>query len=165
MLQTINKSLSKNYYKAGREWPYKDVKPRIIAETYMEDNEDGELRDYKFFAFDGEVKALFIATDRGRKDTETKFDFFDENFNHLEFTNGHPNSDILPHKPKNFEKMKQLAAILSKGIPHARIDFYEVDEKVLFGEITFSHWSGMVPFEPDKWDYNFGEWINIKQLQ
>ncbi len=161
----INKSLSKNYYKAGREWPYKDVKPRIIAETYMEDNEDGELRDYKFFAFDGEVKALFIATDRGRKDTETKFDFFDENFNHLEFTNGHPNSDILPHKPKNFEKMKQLAAILSKGIPHARIDFYEVDEKVLFGEITFSHWSGMVPFEPDKWDYNFGEWINIKQLQ
>ena len=161
----INKSLSKNYYKAGREWAYKDVKPRIIAETYMEDNEDGELRDYKFFAFDGEVKALFIATDRGLKDTETKFDFFDENFNHLEFTNGHPNSDILPHKPKNFEKMKQLAAILSKGIPHARIDFYEVDEKVLFGEITFSHWSGMVPFEPDKWDYNFGEWINIKQLQ
>lgn len=157
----INKSMKNNYFLEGREWPYKNVKPRIIAEVYMEDTTDKALRDYKFFAFDGEVKALFIATDREKDYVETKFDFFDRNFEHLDFRNGHPNAAVQPRKPRNYEEMVHLAQILSKGIPQVRIDFYEVNGRVYFGEITFYHWSGMVPFEPDEWDYKFGEWIKI----
>ena len=158
----IEKSLKYNYYKnGGREWPYKDVKPRIIAEQYMEDEKTGELRDYKFFCFDGEVKALFIASDRFAEGEETKFDFFDADFNHLPFTNGHPNAKVWPEKPEKFEEMKELAAKLSAGIPQARIDFYEVNGKVYFGKITFFHWGGMKPFDPEEWDYKFGEWITL----
>ena len=161
-VKKLNACLKHNFYYAQREWPYKNVKPRIIAEKYMEDNETHELRDYKFFAFDGRVKALFIASDRGSKE-ETKFDFFDENFNHLPFTNGHPNADIIPKKPQQFELMKELASKLSKKIPQVRVDFYEVNGKVYFGEITFFHWSGMTPFEPEEWDYKFGEWIELPE--
>ena len=153
--------LKHSFYWGMREWPYKDVKPRVIAEQYMED-ETGELRDYKFFCFDGEVKALFIASDR-TKDVETKFDFFDENFNHLPFTNGHPYADVPPSKPVCFEEMKRLASVLSKGIPQVRVDFYEIRGKVYFGEMTFSHWSGMTPFVPEEWDYKFGDWINLSE--
>ena len=162
--QKINTCLKKNYYWHGREWPYKNVKPRIIAEKYLEDKSDQELRDYKFFAFDGKVKALFIATDRADSSTETKFDFFDENFKHLPFTNGHPNAKEIPHKPKNFETLKMLAGKLSEGIPQLRVDFYEADGKVYFGEMTFFHWSGMTPFVPEEWDYTFGSWIDLERL-
>lgn len=157
----LEKSLKKNYYLTGREWPYKNVKPRIIAEQYMEDSHDCELRDYKFFAFDGDVKAVFIATDRESEVEETKFDFFDMDFNHLPFTNGHPNAQEIPHKPVQFEKMKELAAVLSRGIPHVRVDFYEVDGRIYFGELTFSHWSGLKPFNPPEWDEIFGSWITL----
>lgn len=157
----INKCLKKNYYYHLREWPYKDVKPRIIAEQYMEDAEYGELRDYKFFAFDGRVEALFIATDRQKKDEETKFDFFDREYQHLSFKNGHPNAEILPQKPVCFDEMVLLAEKLSAGIPHVRVDFYEVDGKIYFGEMTFFHWSGLMPFEPKEWDKTFGSWIKI----
>lgn len=148
-------------YWYGREWPYKDVKPLILAEQYMEDTETEELRDYKFFCFNGEAKALFVATDRQVKGTETKFDFFDMEYNHLPITNGHPNADTPPLKPKCFEDMKVLAEKLSVGIPHLRVDFYEVNGKVYFGELTFSHWSGLVPFKPEEWDYKFGEWLEL----
>lgn len=159
--QTLNKYLHRRYYWRNREWPYKNVKPRIIAEQYMEDSKYHELRDYKFFCFDGEVKALFIASDRQKKGEETKFDFFDADYNHLDLRNGHPNSEVLPAKPQSFELMKQLAAKLSKGTPHVRVDFYEVNGKCYFGELTFSHWSGLVGFEPEEWDNTFGEWIKI----
>ena len=161
----IQKSLNRNYYYSNREWPYKNVKPRIIAESYMEDEETAELRDYKFFCFNGQVKALFIATERASKTEETKFDFFDENFSHLPFTNGHPNADVCPKKPVNFEKMKELAEILSKEIPLLRVDFYEVNGKIYFGELTFSHWSGFMPFEPEEWDYKFGEMLVLPKDQ
>ena len=156
----ISKCLKTDYYKISKEWPYKNVKPRIIAEEYMEDENDKELRDYKFFCFDGEVKALFIATERQEAE-ETKFDFFDMKYNHLPFTNGHPNAKELPKKPNGFNEMVRLSKILSVGIPHVRVDFYEVNEKIYFGELTFYHWSGMTPFEPEEWDYTFGSWINL----
>jgi hypothetical protein len=158
-INKLRRGLRQNYYRRNREWPYKNVVPRIIAEQYMEDEKTQELRDYKFFCFDGEVKALFIASERMKKGEETKFDFFDENFEHLPFTNGHPNADELPKKPICFEEMKLLAGKLSQGIPHVRVDFYDVNGKVYFGEMTFFHWSGFKPFEPEKWDYIFGNWI------
>lgn len=159
----IEECLRHNFYYGQREWPYKNVPHRIIAEQYMEDSKTKELRDYKFFTFNGEVKALFIATERGSKE-ETKFDFFDADFKHLPFTNGHPNAPAMPEKPECFNEMKRLAAKLSEGIPQARIDLYEVDGKVYFGEITFFHWSGFKPFEPEEWDYKFGEWVKLPNV-
>ena len=156
----IEKSLKRNYYRQNREWPYKDVKPRIIIEELIIDKKYKELRDYKFFCFSGKCKLMFIATDRQAR-SETCFDFFDEKFNHLPFTNGHPNAKKLPDKPQNFDLMIKLAEKISKDQPQLRIDFYEVDGKVYFGEITFFHWSGMMPFVPEEWDYKFGDLINI----
>lgn len=159
------KSLRRNFYYMGFEWPYKDVKPRIIAETYMEDSTLKELRDYKFFCFDGNVKALFIATERQKEGVDVKFDFFDENFNHLALKQGHENAITVPEKPVSFEEMKTLASILSKNIPHVRVDFYEVDGKIYFGEMTFFHHGGWTPFEPKEWDIIFGNWLNIPQKE
>lgn len=158
--EKINKSMKKNYFYWGREWPYKEVKPRIIAEQYMEDHADGELRDYKFFCFDGEPKAMFVATDRGKK--QTKFDFFDLQFKHLDIKQHYPNSKEKIKRPNQFEKMIELSKKISKGLKHARVDFYEVDGKVYFGEITFYHFSGFEPFEPREWDLTFGDWIDLK---
>ncbi|MXP74790.1 glycosyl transferase [Lachnospiraceae bacterium WCA-9-b2] len=157
----LSKSLRTNYYRFGREWPYKDVQPRIIAEKYMEDKNTEELRDYKFFVFNGVVKAMFIATDRFKKGDETKFDFFDMEYRHLPLTNGHPNSNVIPKKPETFMEMKQLASKIAENLPNARVDFYEVNGRSYFGEITFYHWSGMTPFEPQEWDRKFGDWITL----
>jgi len=157
----IEKSLRRNYYKHSREWPYKDVKPRIIAEQYMEDRSTKELRDYKFFCFDGVAKALFIASDRQKKGEDTKFDFYDIDFKHLPFTNGHPNADVAPQKPERYQEMINLAERLATGFPHLRVDFYEVNGVVYFGELTFYHWSGFQPFVPEEWDATFGDWIKL----
>ena len=155
----LNKALSVNFYYYNREWVYKDIKPRIIAEQYMEDSRDKELRDYKIFCFNGVPTYMFIATDRAIH--ETKFDFFDMDFKHLDFTQHYPNSPIPVHKPESFEEMKELARRLSEGLRHVRVDFYEVNGKVYFGEITFYHHGGTTPFEPEEWDYRFGELIEL----
>lgn len=159
--EKIDSCLKKNFYCSGREWPYKNVKPRVLAEAYMEDEKTAELRDYKFFCFDGKAKALFVASERQKEGEETKFDFFDMDYNHIPVTNGHPNADIPPEKPEKFDQMRNLAEKLSEGIPHLRVDFYEVNGKVYFGELTFAHWSGMVSFDPEEWDETFGSWINL----
>ena len=156
----LEKSLKSDYYYTSKEWPYKTVVPRIIAEKYMED-ESGELCDYKLFCFDGKMKALFIATDRFTSGEETKFDFFDENFNHLPFTNGHPNATKPIKKPESFQQMKDLAEKLSQKIPHVRVDFYCTNGKIYFGELTFFHWGGFKRFEPEEWDFKFGEWFKL----
>ncbi len=161
----LERGLKKSFYYFGREYPYKDVKHRIIAESYMEDDSVQELRDYKFFTFNGKVRALFVAADRQTKGKCTTFDFFDENYNHLPIVQGHPNAEVTPKKPEKFEEMKMLAERLAEGIPHVRVDFYEVNGKVYFGEMTFFHFSGFVPFEPREWDYKFGEWLDISTIK
>jgi len=150
--------LKRNYYIYSREWPYKNVKPRIIAERYLEDSKQGELRDYKFFTFGGEPKVLYIAQGRGKGEA-TVADFFDMDFNHLPFTIDHDMAAVPPQKPVQFEEMKRLAAILSEGTPQLRVDFYEVDGRVYFGEMTFFHCSGLCPFHPEEWDRIFGDWV------
>ena len=160
-VRVIKKSLSNNYYYFGYEWPYKNVKPRIIAEPYIEDSVTKELRDYKFFCFNGKVKALFIATDRNVKGVDVKFDFFDETFHHLPFKQGHENAATMPQKPVCFEEMKQLASRLSEGFPHVRVDLYEVDGRVFFGEMTFFHHGGWTKFDPEEWDEIFGSWLSL----
>lgn len=157
----IEKCLKTNFYKKNREWVYKDVRPQIIAEQYMEDKKTADLRDYKFFCFNGKAKALFVATDRQTPGEEVKFDFFDMEYNHINVRNGHQNAEVLPAKPAKFDLMVELAEALSENIPHVRVDFYEVNEHVYFGEMTFYHFSGMVNFEPEEWDYTFGSWITL----
>ena len=160
--KTIEHAMKREYYVNTREWPYKDVPHRIIAEKYMVDESGYELKDYKFFVFDGRVEAMFIATDRSAQ-TETCFDFFDREFNHLPFTNGHPNAQKQILRPSRFEEMIEIAEKLGEGIPHCRVDLYNISGEIYFGEITFFHWSGMKKFEPEEWDYKFGSWIKLPE--
>ncbi len=156
--KNINACLKQNYFLLGREWPYENIKPRIIAEPFLEDKKTNELRDYKFFVFDGVVKALFIASDR-QKPVDTKFDFYSRDFCHMDLRQGHPNSSLLPDKPQNFDLMISLSEKLGREMPHVRVDFYEVNGKALFGELTFFHHGGWTPFDPEEWDYTFGSWL------
>lgn len=158
----LTKAFKQDLYKHSREWPYKNVKRRIIAEEYLEDKKTGELRDYKFFCFDGKVKALFVATDRQKRE-EPYFNFFDGDYNELDLKQGHPRNPVPPEKPLCFEEMKEVASKLSRGIPHVRVDLYEANGKVYFGEMTFYHFGGMVPFEPPKWDEEFGAMIQLPE--
>ena len=155
----LNRSLKASIYKNFKEWPYKNVKPRILAEKYMID-ESGELRDYKFYCFNGKPKVFLVASERFSGHS-TYFDYFDMDGNHLPFTQGGENNPIQPKLPSTFEEMKNAAQKLSKGIPHVRIDLYSVYEKVYFGEFTFFDSSGLESFTPYEWDEKFGEWIKL----
>lgn len=157
----LEHGLTFDVFKDGREWPYKNVKPRIIAEAYMEDTSLGELRDYKFFTFGGEPKVVHIVSNRQNPNEETYGDFFDMDYLHLDLTIGHNNAPILPKKPKNFEKMIEFSRILSKGTKHLRVDFYEVNGQLYFGELTFFHDSGFGDIRPIEWDKIMGEWIDL----
>lgn len=160
--RSLTRSLQRDYYKVHREWPYKDVTRRIIAEPYLEDKETGELRDYKFFAFDGKVELMFVVSDRHKDGEEAKFDYFDREYKpFVGMRNGHINSQVFPKKPKNFEHMVRYAELLSKGLPHVRVDFYEVNEKLYFGELTFFNRSGFIPFDPIEWDEILGGFIKL----
>lgn len=156
----IEKSMGRNYYYVGREWPYKNVKPRIIAEEFLEDAGDSELRDYKFFTFGGVPRVVYITQGRAAAGRTTA-DFFDMDFNHLDMKMDHDHAPIPPHPPKNFEQMKELAAVLSQGIPQLRVDFYEVNGRVYVGELTFFHCGGMVSVKPDSWARRFSDWIQL----
>ena len=156
----LSQGMMNDFYIKNREWPYKHVQKRIIAEKYMEDSRTSELRDFKFFCMDGVCRAMFVATDRMSKE-EPYFDFYDSEFNHLPMTQGHPNNPDVIEKPNSFETMKQLAQALSTGIPHVRCDFYEVNGKPFFGEMTFYHYGGLVPFHPENVDKEWGEWIQL----
>ena len=155
--EKLRSALKTSHYLRFREWSYKGLKPRIIAESYMGD----DIADYKFFCFDGKPQVMFVATERSGPQ-ETKFDFFDMNYQHLDFRNGHPNASQLPPKPQKFDQMKELAAKLSAGLPQVRLDFYEIEGRIYFGEYTLYHWSGFMPFEPDSADEWMGEFYNIE---
>lgn len=158
--EKIETSLATDFYKVGREWPYKNVPHRIIAEQYMIDDDLGELKDYKFYCFNGEPKYLFIASDRNKGGQEVKFDYFDINFNRLQLKNAaHPNSTYDIKQPETFHEMIKIAAELSSGIPQVRIDLYEVNGHVYFGEYTFFSGGGWKPFDPEEYAYIWGEQI------
>lgn len=158
--KNLTKGLQQDYYLTGREWPYKNVPRKIIAEKYMED-ETGQLRDYKFYCFNGEPKIIMINSDR--EIGKTKADYFDMDFHWLDFKWGYDHAPVKPLKPKNFEKMKEFAAVLSKDIPELRVDFYEADNKIYFGELTFFDGSGFDKIEPKEWDDKLGEWIVLPE--
>lgn len=158
----LRKGLAQDYYLTGREWPYKDVSRKIIAEQYMEDTKTKELRDYKFYCFSGIPKIIMVNSGRG--DGETTADYYDMDRNYLDFTWGYPHSNNVHILPENFELMKQLATVLSADIPHIRIDFYEVNGKVYIGELTFFDGSGFDIIVPESWDFQIGSWIEIDEV-
>lgn len=159
--KNLTKGLQQDYYLTGREWPYKNVSRKIIAEKYMED-ETGQLRDYKFYCFNGEPKIIMINSDR--EIGKTKADYFDMHFNWIDLKWGYEHALVKPSKPINFKKMKELAVVLSKNIPELRVDFYEVNNKIYFGELTFFDGSGFDKIEPKEWDKKIGDWIDYTNL-
>ena len=154
----LERSMSYDYFWHGREWPYKNVKHRIIAEKYMEDCETQELRDYKIYTFEGKAMFCMINQNRG---IDTRADYFDRQFNRLKLQWGYKPADVAPQKPRNFEKMFELAEMLCKGTHELRVDFYEVDGQVFFGELTFFDGSGFDAIEPHEWDVKLGSWLKI----
>lgn len=155
----LNAYLKRDYYVISREWPYKNVKHQIIAEKYMVD-QSGELRDYKFMCFNGVHKCTFTCTERF-SGSGLKVTFFDKEWNVLPFERDHPKSHVEIPKPRNYEKMIELAEIIAKDLVFARIDFYEVQDRIYFGEITFYPGAGMEAFQPESWDYKMGEWLEL----
>lgn len=151
----LDKGLKTDFYKIAREWPYKNVKRCIIAEQYL-DAEDGVLCDYKFFCFNGKPKIMYIGADKADEPTS---DFYDMDFNHLPIRMVDPNAAVPPLRPQCFEQMKLIAATLSKGIPHVRVDFYCVNNKIYFGEFTFYHMGGFSEVKPSEWNNRLGEYI------
>lgn len=163
----LEKGLARNYYYSSYEWPYKNVSPMIIAEQFMFDEKNkkegiDDITDYKFMCFNGKVRCTFTCTDR-RSDDGLKVTFFDNDWNQMPFERHYPaaKAGSIP-KPVNFELMKNLAEKLADGIVFVRVDFYEINDKVYFGEMTFFPGSGMEEFTPVKYDYVLGEWIKLK---
>lgn len=159
----IKKSLKTNYYFACREWPYKDVKPRIIAEKYMVETDGSGLKDYKILCFNGEPKLIELHMNRfAENHTE---DFYDVNWNKTTISQtGMPefkvNQDICP-RPINLDKMLNLSKLLSGGISHLRVDWYSVDGHLYFGELTFYDGSGFEPWDDPKDELMMGSWIDL----
>lgn len=158
----LKNALRREFFSITREYPYKDVPRRIIAEQYMEDSirPTASLADYKFFCFDGEPKYCQVIQDRNTKEM---IDFFDMEWAHQEFVGLIP-AALCPQKSKCFEVMKQIARDLSKGNSFSRIDLYEVNEKTYFGEITFFPVSGMGVFKPEKYNEILGKMINLNGI-
>lgn len=155
----IEKSLKRNYYLSGREWPYKNVKPRIIAEKYMVDESGIELKDYKVFCYNGQPKAVQVDFDRF---IEHKRNVYSPQWELLDVGIQYPRDpNRIIEKPKKLEEMLRLAERLSTGIPHIRTDFYIIKDKIYFGELTFYHGSGYEKFTPEEWDVTFGSWIRL----
>lgn len=142
----------RNNYWHLREWPYKNIEPCIIAEEYLDEGTGHELHDYKFWCFNGKPTYMYV-TNKGKV---IKENFYDMDFNPVAIDHGFERTVPEYEKPENFNKMKELAAILSKDIPFVRIDFFNVNGHLYFGEFTFYDWGGMRPFR-NGWDEILGE--------
>lgn len=154
----INNWLKRKYYYLHREWPYKNIKPRIIIEKYLQEKNGEELKDYKFFCFNGKPKMVLVCSDRFNNLNKT---FFDENWQAFDFTEGNHERNENIQKPVNFEKMKQLAGKLAQNLSFVRIDFYDINGTIYFGEITFYPSAGYEKFDPLKYDEIFGSMIEL----
>ncbi len=164
-IREMRKSLCRNFYAVTREWPYKNVKPRIIAEKLLEVTDGGEIADYKVHNFNGVPKVILVCRDRFRETGLTE-DFFDTDWKHIAVRRpGHPNAPELEDKPTKLLKMLELSEKLSKGYPFMRTDFYCVAGNVYFGEITLYPASASVPFIPQTFDELFGAELNIMNFQ
>lgn len=160
----IEQSMRTNYFIYGREWPYKNVKPRIIAEPLIHNNDNSMLEEYNFFCFNGEPK-FFMHCYGDEDEGETRYnDYFtiDGERLHLQWGNDSSPSGIF--KSFNaYDDMLQKARVLTEGVPFLRVDFYLADGKAVMGELTFFNWGGMMPIHPPEYDVIFGEMLQLPQ--
>lgn len=156
----LSHSMENNYYLHGREWPYKNVARKIFAERYMED-QNGQMIDYKFYCFNG--KPAFLYVSKGMEDHHTaQVSFVTLDWKMADFgRSDYAPLDVLPPKPHKFDEMIDIAKTLSKDIPFLRVDLYEIDDKIYFGELTFSPCGGFMPFEPRKADEEVGRLLEL----
>lgn len=154
----MNEWLKINYFIIGREWAYKNIRPRLICEKYLENEEFEELIDYKFYCYAGKPEILFVCT--GRYSSEgVKYNAYDLSWNRIYVQKGKANSDLKVEKPDNLNTMIDMARELSQGFPFIRVDFYLIKEKIIFGELTFYPSNGLEPFTPDNYNYFFGDFF------
>lgn len=161
--EKLESHLKRNYYYHTREWSYKDIKPRILAEQYMVDESGYELKDYKFMCFNGKVRCTFVCSQRGSKDGLC-ISVYDREWNILPFVRDESKSPVETPRPSCYDRMVELAEILSDGIPFIRVDFYLVDGKLYIGELTLYPASGMKRFKPECWDRTLGDWIELPEV-
>ena len=160
----INASLKTNYFYQGREWPYKNVKPRILAEKYMEDGSSKDLTDYKFYCFNGEPKYLYVSTGLENHATAS-ISFLTLDWEFAPFGRSDFKSFAeLPTKPSMYDEMLELAKKLSAGHIFLRVDLYQIERQIYFSELTFSPCGGMMPFDPPKWDLELGKMLDLSDL-
>lgn len=158
----LKKDLKIDYYLPGREWPYKNVPRKIICEKYLQQETLEDLIDYKFYCFNGRVKLVGIYSGRNSQHG-TVVDYFDEDYNWVDINWGYKHTEPRPKKPEKFSEMIRLSEILSKNIPHLRVDLYYTNNKIYFGELTFFDGSGFDKIEPIEWDYKLGSWIDLPE--
>ena len=159
----IDTSLSTNYYNSyGKQWAYKDIKPKVFVEKFMQNKDDEDLKDYKFLFFGKECKAIFVYSDRRAK-SGLKMNAYDCEWKKLPFTRHYPNTDCDIPKPKNFDKMLEFANKLAAFVNNAfvRIDLYDINDSIYFGEFTFYPGNGFEDFNPVEWDYTLGSWMCV----
>ena len=157
----LSKGLAQDYYLHCREWPYKNIKRKIIAEEFLKESsrpDADSLVDYKWFCFNGEPKLMYIGTDASR---HPACDWFDMDFNFVDVRDKDPNSGTLPKKPVTFEEMKGYARILAQGTKFLRVDFYVIDDHVYVGELTFFHNGGISAIRPENMDLRLGGGLSI----
>ena len=159
----LEKKLKINLFWKTREWPYLNIKPRIICESLLEVPGNKELIDYKIMCFNGVPRCLFLCLDRG-SDSGLKVDFYDMDWNPLPFERHYPRSERVIKKPQCFDEMVNLSKILSRSIPFVRVDFYIIENKIKFSELTFYPGSGIEEFTPESFDEILGSWLDLKGL-
>ncbi len=156
VISFLNKKRKLNNYWNTREYVYKDIHPMVFAEQFL----GGQIKDYKFYCFNGVPKFLYVG--QGLTiDHSLKIDYFDMNWNLMPFYRTDYHRLGMVDKPKHFDEMKEIAIKLSKGIPFVRIDLFEENDRVYFSEFTLYPASGCMPFEPKEYDKIIGEWIDI----
>lgn len=155
----FKRALRANFFYGGREWPYKNVKPRIIAEKYMADESNNEPKDYKIFNFDGQPKVIQVDFDRFKNHRHNYYST-DWKFMNV-YINDANNPNVIIERPQKLSELLNLAKRLSKDIPHIRTDFYLIENKIFFGELTFFHESGFGRFTPKAFEEQMGKWINL----
>ena len=156
----LNASLKCNYYLANREWPYKNIKPRILAEEYLDVLDDAGLLEYKLFCFDGEPKLILLCKGKAHSDGRTN-DYFDMDYQHIPVSVAFPNAKGPFEKPKELDELAEIARKLSVGIPQVRVDTYVADGKIYIGEMTLYHEGGKCKFQPKTYDAEFGKLIKL----
>ena len=156
-------ALRRNYYWNGREWPYKNVKPRIIAEEYIQDDKNLEIVDYKFLCFNGKYKCAFTCTERFEHEG-LKVTFFNTKWGKMSVERHYPSSKKKISKPINYSKMIRIAEKLAENIPFVRIDFYEVNGKMYLSEFTLYPGCGFEEFSDWKQDKEFGSWLDLENI-